>query len=56
MMSGFSENQKERTIGVRINDKQREYLETVAENAGMSISQYVRELIKWDMESENENG
>ena len=54
-MSGFSDNPKERTIGVRLNDKQREYLETVADNAGISISQYIRELIQWDMESENED-
>jgi predicted DNA-binding protein len=44
-------DKKESTMKLRLNDDMREWVEQRAENRNVSMSGYIRELIKRDMKS-----
>jgi predicted DNA-binding protein len=53
-MPRYSNDPKETTVKLRMNDDMREYLEKSAKRKGISMSEYLRNLIIRDMETKKQ--
>lgn len=45
----YSNDPKEKTLKLRLNDNMRKHVEEKSRNKGCTMSEYIRELIKKDM-------
>ena len=50
-MPRYSSDKKETTVKLRINELMRTHIETQAKQKSVTMSQYIRELIKSDMQN-----
>jgi predicted DNA binding CopG/RHH family protein len=50
-MPRYSNDPKETTIKLRLNEKMREHIEKYAKRNGISMSEYLRKIITQDMQS-----
>lgn len=48
-MPMYSNDPKEKTLKLRLNDGMRKHVEEKSKNKGFTMSEYIRELIKKDM-------
>lgn len=56
-MPRYSNDSKESTIKLRVNDDMRKYVEKRAKEKTITISEYIRELIRKDiLDSKNKKG